>query len=245
MPSASSEIVTLVLSRMRITTDSPWTMGSVTTRMSICRPSTMRPRRPSCGRRLSAMSRSAMILMRDTTPGIIRRGTVVDSDITPSTRKRTRISRSSESKWTSEAPRCTASERIEWTSLMTGASSADSRRSVTSIALRDLRRGLRDRVVDPVQLADQRVDVLARGHRAAHVEPGHHRDVVDREDVRRVRHGHEHGALVEVGDGQRLVAARRAGAHEVGGAHVHLEDREVHVVEPVALGHGVGQLVVG
>ena len=33
----------------------------------------------------------------------------------------------------SEAPRCTASAMIEWTSLITGASSADSRRSVTSI----------------------------------------------------------------------------------------------------------------
>ena len=74
-----------------------------------------------------------MILMRDTTPGIMRRGTVVDSDTTPSTRKRTRISRSSVSKWMSEAPRCTASAMIEWTSLMTGASSADSRRSLTSI----------------------------------------------------------------------------------------------------------------
>ena len=39
-----------------------------------------------------------MILMRDTTPGTIRRGTVVDSETTPSIRKRTFISRASESK---------------------------------------------------------------------------------------------------------------------------------------------------
>src|SRR3954451_16361938 len=47
-------------------------------------------------------------------------------------RNRTRISASPGSKWMSEAPSLTAWARTEWTSLMTGASSADSRSSVTS-----------------------------------------------------------------------------------------------------------------
>ena len=95
-------------------------------------PSTVSDMRPSCGTRFSAMSRSAMIFTRETTPATIRRGIVVVSRSTPSTRKRTRISRPSGSKWMSEARSSTAWAMIELTSLMTGASSADSRISVTS-----------------------------------------------------------------------------------------------------------------
>ena len=76
-----------------------------------------------------------MILMRDTTPRTMRRGTVAELASTPSTRKRTRISSPSGSKWTSDAPCSTAWATIECTSLMTGASPADSRRSTTSAGL--------------------------------------------------------------------------------------------------------------
>ena len=62
----------------------------------------------------------------------MRRGIWVVSRSTPSTRKRTRISRPSGSKWMSDAPSSTAWPMIELTSLMTGASSADSRISETS-----------------------------------------------------------------------------------------------------------------
>ena len=79
------------------------------------------------------MSRSAMILMRETTPAFIRFGICVVSLRTPSTRKRTRMSRDSiGSKWTSDAPSSTAWAISELTSLMTGASSADSRISVSA-----------------------------------------------------------------------------------------------------------------
>ena len=71
-----------------------------------------------------------MIFTRETTPATIRRGIVVVSRSTPSTRKRTRMSRPSGSKWMSEAPSSTAWAMIELTSLITGASSADSRMSV-------------------------------------------------------------------------------------------------------------------
>ena len=115
-----------------MTTDSPRTIGRVATRMSTWWPSIESPTRPSWGTRRSEMSRSAMILIRETRPGAIVLRTVVESVITPSTRKRTRIAPASGSKWMSEAPRCTASATIEWTSFTTGASSADSRSSITA-----------------------------------------------------------------------------------------------------------------
>ena len=132
MPSLCSSTTTLSLSSTRITTDSPCTLGSVTTRRSTWRPSTLSPTRPSCGRRRSAISSSAMIFTREITPGATRRGTVVTSLSTPSTRKRTRRSRPSGARWMSEAPRSTACATIWLTSLMTGASCAFSRRSTTS-----------------------------------------------------------------------------------------------------------------
>ena len=88
--------------------------------------------RPSCGERFSAMSSSAMILMREISPEIRWRGTVVESNTTPSTRKRTRMSWSLGSKWTSDTPRRTASAITACTSFTIGASSADSRSSITS-----------------------------------------------------------------------------------------------------------------
>ena len=73
-----------------------------------------------------------MIFTRETTPATMRRGMCVVSRSTPSTRKRTRMSRPSGSKWMSDASSSTAWAMIELTSFMTGASSADSRISVTS-----------------------------------------------------------------------------------------------------------------
>ena len=69
-----------------MTMPSPQTPGIVTTRMSIAWPSTRSDTRPSCGSRRSAMSRSAMILMRETTPAFIRFGICVVSLRTPSMR---------------------------------------------------------------------------------------------------------------------------------------------------------------
>ena len=57
------------LSRIRSTIFSPLTEGSEAMRRSIGWPPTVRPTRPSCGRRFSAMSRLAMILRREVTPG--------------------------------------------------------------------------------------------------------------------------------------------------------------------------------
>ncbi len=83
-----------------------------------------------------------MILIRDTTPETMRLGTVAASVITPSIRIRTRSSCPEReegsgcgSKWMSDAPCSAAWAMIECTSLITGASSADSRRSTISTGL--------------------------------------------------------------------------------------------------------------
>ena len=62
-----------------MTIPSPPPDGSVTMRTSTWCPSTCSVTRPSWGSRLSAMSRSAMIFTRDTTPATMRRGIVVVS----------------------------------------------------------------------------------------------------------------------------------------------------------------------
>ena len=53
-----------------------------------------------------------MILIREITAPVIRRGTCAASFSTPSMRKRTRISSSSGSRWMSEAPSPTAWARM-------------------------------------------------------------------------------------------------------------------------------------
>ena len=123
------------------------------------------PMRPSCGRRRSAMSSSAMILMREMTPATMRARDVrrvaqhaVDAEADREAR------RPSGSKWMSDAPCSTAWAMSEFTSLTTGASSADSRSSTTSAVVAD---GLLD---DDASIdwsmrprrADSGEDVLAR-----------------------------------------------------------------------------------
>ena len=110
---------------------SPYTVGSVATRMSIGLPPTMRPMRPSCGTRRSAMSSSAMILRRLSTPDCMRRGIDMISCSTPSMRKRTTSSLACGSKWMSLAASSTDWAMTEFTSLTIGASSVASRMSVS------------------------------------------------------------------------------------------------------------------
>jgi len=82
------------LSSRRRTTRSPWLEGSVETRTSMPRPPIRMPRRPSWGRRFSAMSRLAMILMRDTMAACSARFGRTTSRSMPSRRKRTQEWRS-------------------------------------------------------------------------------------------------------------------------------------------------------
>ncbi len=48
-----------------MTASSPWTLGMIETRKSIVFPGIRSLKRPSCGTRFSAMSNSAMTLMRE------------------------------------------------------------------------------------------------------------------------------------------------------------------------------------
>jgi EmrB/QacA subfamily drug resistance transporter len=85
-PSASSVIGPRLLSRTRMTTASPSTVGRVTTRRSITRSSIASETRPSWGSRRSAMSRLVMILIRETAAATMRRGTRDAGTSTPSIR---------------------------------------------------------------------------------------------------------------------------------------------------------------
>ena len=159
----------LSLSRMRSTTDSPWTLGIVTTRTSTWRPSTVSAdaavlRHPPLGDVEVAHDLDARDDAGDHPLGHRR-----SSRSTPSIRIRTRISVApvSGSKWMSEAPRSAAWAMIECTSLITGASSADSRRSTISAgaALSRPPRPPPDRVLEAVHARDQACDVLRGGDR--------------------------------------------------------------------------------
>ena len=60
----------------------------------------------------------------------------------------------------------------------------------------------------------------ARGDGRAHLVAGHDGDVVDGEDVGRVGHGDQQRAVVDEGDGDRLVALDRGRRDELGGVGV-------------------------
>ena len=233
---------------MRITTASPWTLGSVTTRRSTWWPSIVRPTRPSCGRRRSAMSRSAMILMRDTTPATMRRGTVVDV--------------------AEHAVDAEAHAHLACRPARSGCRSAvldrlgddlvdelDDRRVVGGLAQVDDLGGppSSSSSVDVVATASSRRSSAAdraramssrRGDRGPDLVAGHDRDVVDREHVGRVGHRDEQRALVGERDGHAPRSAWRRVVDQVRGGHVDLEDAQVEVVEAVALGDRARELVV-
>ena len=86
-PSASSGTSAERLSRMRRTTFSPKAVGIVETRRPISSKPTFSFARPSCGRLRSETSRSAMILMRETSgPSPMDFGTFMMMRSKPSTR---------------------------------------------------------------------------------------------------------------------------------------------------------------
>jgi hypothetical protein len=85
------------------------------------------------------------------------------------------------------------------------------------------------------EILNQGVDVLRGGDRATHLVTRGHGDVVERQQVGRVRRGHQERALGEEGDRDRPVPARLGTVDHAGGALVHVEDIEVDVVEAVAL----------
>ena len=117
------------LSSKRNTARSPCPVGRVETRTSTGLPPTRRVMRPSCGKRFSAMSSCAMILMREMSePWIALRGRTTSRRL-PSMRKRTTEVCSNGSMWMSDAPSRSACVSSALIMRMTGASSDDSSKS--------------------------------------------------------------------------------------------------------------------
>ena len=115
----------LSLSRMRMTASSPCTDGMIETRKSTLRPLMRTRKRPSCGTRFSAMSSSAMTLMRLMMVEwcSLAIGFMADWS-TPSMRYLITTSLSRVSMWMSEARRLSASKTAESTRRMMGDASA-------------------------------------------------------------------------------------------------------------------------
>ena len=247
-PSLSSGSGPPALSRMRSTADSPSTSGSTLTRMSISRSSSPTLTRPSCGRRRSEMSSSARILMREITPGTMRGGDdgrvaqhAVDAEADAQARvvgievdvRRALVDGLGQDR---------ADEGDRGRVLGGGAQVVD---------LDDLRQvrqvvayGVADRRVETVHAADEDLQVLGRDHGRHDAVPGAHREVVDRHDVRRLRHRDDERLVVAEAHGHRARTARDVRADEVQGGDVDLEAREVQVVQAEALRHGVRELGV-
>ena len=94
MPRASRLKRVSVLSSRRSTARSPWAPGRVDTRTSTARVPRRSEMRPSCGRRFSAMSSSAMIFRREINAACSALLGRTTSRSVPSTRKRTALARS-------------------------------------------------------------------------------------------------------------------------------------------------------
>jgi hypothetical protein len=89
MPSDSRLNFCSPLSSRRSTARSPCADGSVETRTSMARPPMRSEMRPSCGRRFSEMSSSAMIFRREISAACSALFGCTTSRSVPSTRKRT------------------------------------------------------------------------------------------------------------------------------------------------------------
>ena len=173
------------------------------------------------------------------------------------------------SKWMSETPRSTASVMMRCTSWMTDASSPAEPKSIgrscsrmsyigPAFCVRPGRGGVGDLdlllvveveqhggVLGVLEALEQPLDVLARGHRGAHLVAGHDRDVVDREHVRGVRHRDQQRAFGDERHGHGLVALDRCRGDELGRVGVDLVVADRDVVEPEALRDRARELVVG
>ena len=99
-----------------------------------------------------------------------------------------------------------------------------------------------DRGIEIGQAIDEREDVGLGGHGGTNLEPGDHRDLVDRHDVRRIGHRDDQRAVRHEPDGNRAVAADVLRQQQVDGTHVDLEDRQVDVVDPESLAERAGKL---
>ena len=114
-----------------MTASSPWTLGMIETRKSIVLPGTRSLKRPSCGTRFSAMSSSAITLMREMMAlwCCFAMGRIAACR-TPSIRYFTTTASSCVSMWMSDARRWMAVKMVESTSRIIGLMSLVSRSTV-------------------------------------------------------------------------------------------------------------------
>ena len=101
-----------------------------------------------------------------------------------------------------------------------------------------------DRLVHAHEPRQQQVEVLDRGSGGPDPPAGHHADVVDREDVRRVGHRQQHRAVIHEAHRHRLVALGGLRGDQVDRAHVEVVDGQVDEVQAEALGNHPRELVV-
>ena len=220
------------LSRMRMTTFSPHTVGRVATRRSIMRPPWLTDSRPSCGLRRSAMSMSAMIFRREMTPFWMFFGARCISCITPSMRYRTPRSNSPGSMWMSLARSWMAWLMSRLTNRTIGASSSfgsDSARTSSVVPTSSSQHGAEggELAVGAMEAVDRRAKVGGFGDDALDLHPRDGGHVVDREHVARVGHG-EHQVLARLRDRQHVVAAAHRGRHH---RHGLMVDGEVEQLD--------------
>ena len=100
-------------------------------------------------------------------------------------------------------------------------------------------------VLGVLEALEEPLDVLARGHRGAHLVAGHDRDVVDREHVRGVGHRDQQRAFGDERHGHGLVPLDRGRGDQLGRVGVDLVVADRDVVEPEALRDRARELVVG
>ena len=105
--------------------------------------------------------------------------------------------------------------------------------------------GLSDGIVQPAHPSDHTCDVLARGHDRLHLVARHELEVVERKHVRGIRDRDHQGAVLAAPDRHRLETSRRLHGDQVDGPGIGLEEVQVRVQQPEALGDRARQLVLG
>ncbi len=124
IPLSASVRTPLLVSKILITTFSPWLVGNTETRKSILRSSKVAEKRPSCGLRRSSNRIEERIFTRATTAICTFFGSSRLVARVPSTRNRTPTLPGLGSIWMSEALPSTAYRKIVATIFVTGASSS-------------------------------------------------------------------------------------------------------------------------
>ena len=216
MPIFCRSSCTTVRSSTRMTTDSPNIVGSTLTRRSTELPPTLSSIRPSCGSRRSAMSSSAMTLIRVVMALARCRGGGTISYRTPSARTRILNSSSNGSKWMSLAWSLIARSSTMLSSLRTGAAEAISSSEARSNApllvasfVEPRLLELVDHLFDAVLLVgvvplDRLLDVVQIRDGPAHVVTQKVPQVVQGGHVLRIGHGDGENVVLER-DGHDLV----------------------------------------